>query len=898
MKKAAAVPEIFLSLLIVMSVIECTSYQESPSTPSIDYVEYVDPFIGTKYGHTSPGSAVPFAMTTWDPVRKEEASGISYPYDYSASEIAGFRGSHYPSGSCVSDYACITIMPESGDLVLGPERASSFSHESEEASPGYYAVTLDDYGIRVEVTSTMRVGLMRFTFSQAGDAHILVDTHLGVGYAKIIPENDEIVGYSDVGRYRGPTGEFKGYFVVRFSKSFSSYGTWEQGTQAHPGDDEIKAYNSGAWATFSVEAGESIMVKASISFISIDQARANMEAEIPDWDFDRVRTEAHEAWNRELGKIEVEGGTEADKIKFYTALYHCLVLPRVSSEYGRYYSVFDGQVHSCEGREFYNDFSLWDTFRAEHALLILLEPRRVEDMCQSLVWMYEQGGWMPKWPNPGYSSIMIGTHADSVITETYLKGLTNFDVEKAYEGMLKNAMQTPPIFYEARTGIGEYMKFGYVPADVGYRESCSLTLEYAYDDWCIAQLAKALGKEDDYWYFMERATYWRNVFDPSVGFVRGRNSDGSWVDGSFDPRGYYSYITQPNEGDPWQYTWSVFHDVQGLINLMGGRENFSSKLQTFLEKSEEPRLLAENKFTEGGRVRYYWHGNEPSQHTPYLFDYCGEPWKTQYWVRNVTETRYRLGPYGLPGNDDCGQTSAWYVFSAMGFYPVCPPSLTYVIGSPIFDRITIHLDDYHYGGKDIVIIAHNNSPENIYIQSVKLNGEPLDKPWFWHSDITNGAVLEFWMGSEPNYEWGSDPEDAPPSMSEIYVPSEFSISNLIISPEVISPGGQVMVSVDVTNTGEVSGSYTVELSLDGSPFDNRVVFLEPGQSITVNFTVSESKPGIHVVSVDGLTGTFEVSEPTNPSETFPTIVAAVALVVAMLSCLLYCIKKRRGGVSK
>jgi len=887
----------FAALLILMAIMPAVGSAQEDSSSSL--IEYVDPFIGTKYGHTNPGSAVPFAMTTWDPARKEEASGISYPYEYTASEIAGFRGSHFPSGSCMSDYACVTIMPESGSLVLGPERASSFSHENEEASPGYYAVTLSDYGIRAEVTSTARAGLMRFTFSRSGDAHILVDTHLGTGHAKVVPDNNEIVGYSDVGLYRGPTGEFKGYFVVKFSEPFFSYGTWEQGTQAHPGDDEITAYNSGAWATFSVEAGETIMVKVSISFISIDQARANMEAEIPDWDFERVRAEARDAWNQVLGKIEVEGGTEADKIKFYTALYHCLLLPRVSSEYGRYYSVFDGQVHELPpGREFYNDFSLWDTFRAEHALLILLEPDRVADMCQSLVEMYKQGGWMPKWPNPGYSSIMIATHGDSIITESYLKGITDFEVEKAYEGMVKNATETPPAFYEARTEIGDYMRLGYVPADMGYPESCSLTLEYAYDDWCIAQLARALGRENDYDYFMERATYYRNVYDNSVGFVRGRNSDGSWAGETFDPRGYYSYITQPNEGDPWQYTWSVFHDVQGLINLMGGRENFSSKLETFFEESEEPCLLAENRFTEGGRVRYYWHGNEPSQHTPYLFDYCGEPWRTQRWVRNVMETRYRLGAYGLPGNDDCGQTSSWYVFSAMGFYPVCPPSLTYEIGSPIFDRVTIHLPEYHYGGKDIVIIAHNKSPENIYIQSAELNGEPLEKPWFSHSDIENGAVLEFWMGPEPNYEWGSDPVNAPPSMSGAYVPLEFSVGNLVLSPEVISPGERVTISVDVTNAGGSAGEHTVELMVDGKVVDSQTVSLAPEGSTTVSFTVSSDELGIHMVSVDGLSGTFEVSETTYPSETFPTIVVAAVVVAAALVGSSYYIKKRRRGGSK
>jgi len=897
---------VIFSLLLLLSLFPVSLPSARAAQPWLtsprgtDPVDYVDPFIGTRHGHTNPGSAVPFAMTTWDPARREQASDISYPYEYDFVEeggkwrpaetgyIAGIRGSHFPSGSCMSDYACMTIMPMfGGEVKTGPERASFFRHETEVASPGYYAVTLDDYGIRLEVTSTMRVGLLRLTFENSGEAHILIDTHLGTGWAKVVPENNEVIGYSDIGRYRGPTGQFKGYFVVKFSKTFTSWGTY-QGSTKNPGNTEVTAYNSGAWVSLPVQAGEVVLVKASISFISVEQARYNMQAEIPGWDFDGVRQQARSQWNQLLSMVQVEGGTDKDKIRFYTALYHALLLPRVSSEYGKYWSVFDAQLHTLpEGREFYNDFSMWDTFRAQNALLIFLQPERVADMMQSLVYMYEQGGWMPKWPNPGYSSIMIGTHEDSLIAESYLKGITNFDVQKAYQAMVKNATQSPPPFYEARTGIEDYMQLGYCPADRGYPESVSLTLEYAYDDWCIAQLAAALGKENDSDYFLQRAAYWRNIYNPEApgesgnpykGYVQGRNSDGSWVE-PFDPRGYYSYITQPNEGNPWQYTWFVPHDAQGLINVMG-EENFVAKLERLFERSEEPALLADNRFTEQGRVRYYWHGNEPSHHISYLFVYAGAPWRTQYWVRNIMETRYRLGPHGLPGNDDCGQMSSWFVFSAMGFYPVCPPSLTYIIGSPIFDRITINLPGFYGTNKKFEIIVHNNSPTNIYVQSAKLNGQTLNRAFLWHSEIISGGTLELWMGPEPNTSWGV--EERPPSMSSAGQAPGLVLSNLIVSPRSVERGGTVKIYVDVSNQTGRQMDKTLELKLNGQTVDQRLVSLQAGSSTTIVFTLYSHTllPGRYTVELENLAGTFEVVSPSSTAQIALMAAAAAAAAFA------------------
>lgn len=466
---------------------------------------------------------------------------------------------------------------------------------------------------------------------------------------------------------------------------------------------------------------------------------------------------------------------------------------------------------------------------------------------------------MPKWPDPGYSSLMIGTHGDSIIAETYLKGITDFGIEDAYAGMVKNATQTPPAFYEARIGINDYMSLHYASADKGYTESTSLTLEYAYDDWCIAQLAKALGKDSDYNYYLGRATYYRNVFDNSVGFVRGRESNGSWAETTFDPTGFYSWMTQPNEGDPWQYTWFVPQDVWGLKQLIDGSKNnsnypgdFITKLETVLQQSEEPGLIADNEYAEHGRVRYYWHGNEPGEQIPYLFDYAGEPWRTQYWVDSIMKTRYRTYPYGLPGNDDCGQISAWYVLSAMGFYPVEPTSLTYEIGRPIFDRVTIHLPN----GNDFVIEAQNVSDSNKYIQSATLNGRPLNKPWFEDSQLESGGEMTFVMGPSPNQSWGSHSSDAPPSMSG----PKFIVDNLSISPDKLTQGENenVLISVKVTNVGTAAGPKLVRLEVDGSVVDDTEVTLDPGNSQTVSFNASENEPGVHIVYIEDLQGTFVV----------------------------------------
>jgi predicted alpha-1,2-mannosidase len=777
MKKESMFAILLVGLLIATTSTGCIKYEEEKKvSPLKDLTKYVNPFIGTscfRGGHTSPGAQVPFGMTQWTPETQEYGPHDGFPpvpYYYLNSTISGFRGSHYPSGAWMGEYGCITIMPTTGDIeTSSKKRSSAFSHMNEKAWPGYYSVFLDDYETKVELTATMHAGFLRFTPpSPCDNLNIIINTRKEGGHVKIIPETMEVVGYTkEHGRSITPDN-FAGYFVAEFSKPFSSYGTWRD-KEIHLGSKTAKTekgHRGGAFVRFASRPSEVILMRVGTSFISIDQARQNLKSEIQEWDFDRVRREAKELWNKELNKIEVVGGTKDQRIIFYTALYHCLLLPRVFSEGNKYYSPFDGKTH--EG-VYYEDFSLWDTYRTEHPLLVLVEPERDSEMIRSLIQMYEEFGWMPKWPNPGYSNVMIGTHADSVIADAYLKGIIDFDAEKAYEAMHKNAMVPPsgsqaPMYcdtllppggYEARGGLSYYKKMGYVPADV-VKEAASRTLEFAYDDFCIAQMAKALGKREDYELFIKRARYYKNVFDSYTGFVRGKNSDGSWIE-PFEPTEWYDYIT---EGTPWHYTWYVPQDVQGLIDLMGGKEPFIEKLDIFFEMGSK----------EGGpnfgKNAYYWHGNEPSQHIAYLYDYVGEPWKTQRWVKEIMGKSYGKGPAGLCGNDDAGQTSAWYVFSAMGFYPVCPGEPSYEIGSPIFDEVIIHLDREYYKGGRFVIKANNVSEINKYIQSATLNRKPLAKPWITHEDIANGGTLIFEMGPNPNKEWGSKSEQAPPSMTK------------------------------------------------------------------------------------------------------------------------------------
>ena len=720
-------------------------------------VDFVNPLTGTRggfeYGKTLPLVATPYGMTHWTPMTRENMIGV-HPYKYHHGDrINGFLGTHKPA-VWMGDYGQVALMPGTGGVrVAREDRALAFAHADECATPYYYGVKLragwNKY-IDAEMTATERCGYMRFIFPPGREPHVVVEASRLVnsldvaggspdkvaqafrGWIRITAEKGEIAGYNtdrDSCNIGPPLPNFKGYFVVRFNRPIRKYGTWENGT-LHQGRMEHSGDLTGAYAVFDAADGKALEAKIGTSFISLGQALENLDREIPAWDFGAVKERARSLWRQKLAAIDIEGATDGQKEVFYTAMYRCLLFPRIFSEYGRYYSAFDDRVHNGIS---YNDYSLWDTFRALHPLLIFIAPERVPAMVTALIQMYEEGGWMPKWPNPTYTNIMIGTHADSVIADAYVKGVRGFDAEKAYRAMYKNAMvppdgdtgktwgdRAPWTAYEARAGLTWYKKLGYIPSDKVV-ESVSCTLEYAYDDFCVAQMAKALGKEADYRFFAERSRYYKNLYNRATGFMSPRMPDGSW-----DPDPLKGFT----EGDPWTYLFCAMQDVPGLMDLMGGREAFLKRLD-------------EN--FDGG---HYVHENEPGHHYIYLYDYAGEPRKAQEKARRYCAEKYGTGPEGLTGDEDCGQMSAWYIFSAMGFYPVAPGSGEYALGSPLFPKLAINLP-----GRKFEIIAKNVSEKNKYIQSAVLNGRPLTRPFIRHGDIVRGSSLVFVMGDAPNYNW-------------------------------------------------------------------------------------------------------------------------------------------------
>ncbi|MCA1629077.1 MAG: GH92 family glycosyl hydrolase [Acidobacteria bacterium] len=743
-RRAAPVARLIALCLALNLPAAPTAFAQQP-------VDEVNVMIGTTgpsvydYGGMIPGVAAPFGMTHWTAQTRDNKISV-YSYNHKDATIQGFIGTHQPA-IWMGDYGQVILMPQAGELKTS--KKLPFSHADETAAPNYYSVKMDDHGkpIRAEMTATTRAGFLRFTFPASKTSHVVVTASRAEkteGFVEVDAKAREITGYnpdrmsSELGP---PLPNFKGYFVIQFNKPFASSGTWE-GDHTHSGEKRRTGHHVGAYATFPTTQGEAVEVKVGTSFISVEQARDNLRREIPGWNFEGVRAEGRRVWNEALGKIKIQGGSRDERVNFYTAMYHSLLFPRITSEYGRYYSAFDDKIHNGVS---YNDYSLWDTFRAEHPLLILIEPERVPGMITSLLQMYDEGGWMPKWPNPTYSNIMIGTHADSVLADAYVKGVRGFDLKKAYEAAYKDAM-TPPdgdahnrwadrapwTAYEARGGLTWYKSLGYVPIDKT-DESVSRTLEFAYDDFCVAQLARAVGKRDDYEMFMKRSRNYKNLYDPAVGFMRAKRSDGSWDEESWAS----TEDRKPGftEGSPWTYLFCEMQDIPGMIALLGGDEKFAAKL--------------DENFAGG----HYRHDNEPGHHYPYLYDYCGQPWKTQEQVRKVLDEHYHNSPDGLSGNDDCGQMSAWYIFSAMGFYPVTPGSTLYAVGSPLFARATIMLKGPYRKGP-FTMIARNQSPRNRYIQSATLNGNPLNEPFIRHSDIADGSTLVFVMGPKPNRKWG------------------------------------------------------------------------------------------------------------------------------------------------
>jgi len=684
------------------------------------------------YGGSMPFVVPPFGMTDWTAQTRQNKLGtVSYKYD--DAKISGFMGTHQPA-IWMGDYGYVTLMPEVDGLKTAPEeRALGFEHEDEIARPDYYSVRMDagqGRAIRTEMTATSRCALMRFTFPANRSARVVVEaSRPGVaGFAQVDAARGEISGYNPdrMDANLGPFAllHFKGYFVVEFRKRFAGAGTYG------PSGEE-RSKSTGAYVRFSTTEGEVIEARVGTSFLSVEQARANLRKEIAGWDFERVQRETAARWNAKLREVSVEGATDDQRAEVYTALYHALLYPREFSEYGRYYSAFDDSVHAGSS---YTAYSIWDTFRAEFSLQTLLAPERIDGMITALLQNYKEGGWMPKWPNPSYTNIMIGTHADSLVAEAMNKGFHGFDTNLAWDAVYKDAM-TPPegdttrrwydrephTPYEARGGLTYSKALGFVPNDKT-AEAASRTLEDAYDDWCVAQVAKKLGKMQEYEFFLKRSLNYEHIFNSATGFMQAKNSDGSWA-GEKD--GW-------TEGDHWVYTWAVLHDIPGLMQLMGGADKYNA--------------LLDEHFRGGHNV----HKNEPSHHYGYLYDYSGEPWKTQAKVREIAAAEYANLPAGLDGDDDCGQMSAWYLFTAMGFYPLNPASGEYLIGSPLFTKMTLRLA----AGKSFSVTALNNSATNVYIQSATLNGVALHVPVIRYGDIVRGGTLRFVMGASPS-KWGA-----------------------------------------------------------------------------------------------------------------------------------------------
>jgi predicted alpha-1,2-mannosidase len=735
----------FLLAIITLTLISCG---QKPK----ELTDYVNPFIGTGgHGHTYPGATLPFGMVQLSPdTRINDWDGCS-GYHYSDSTILGFSHTHL-SGTGVGDYGDIRFMPTVGKLQTNPGNSSrteagyrsAFSHQSEIASPGFYKVNLKDYNINVELTTTERSGFHRYQFPKSDSAHIIIDLTESVVSEKILDlkiniENDSTI--SGKRQSQGWAANQHIYFVALFSKPFQSFGIVENGDLKH-GLKTAKALDLKAWVDFNTEENEAILVKVGISAVSIEGARKNLETEIPDWDFEKIKLSAEKKWENELSKIKVEGSNEIDKRIFYTALYHSLLAPNLYSDIDGKYRGHDQEIHQAN-HPVYTVFSLWDTFRAEHPLLSIIDQKRTNDMIKSMLLMYEQGGLLPVWElAANETNCMIGYHSVPVIADAILKGIGDFDQELAFEAMLKSAKMD--LF-----GLKNYMDVGYVKADEE-SESVSRTLEYAYDDWCIAQIAKHLNDTINEKYFTKRAQNYQNVFDPSVGFMRAR-INGGWQQ-PFSPTEVNFHFTEANS---WQYSLFVPQDINRLIDFLGGDEAFDNKLDELFSTSKE--LSGRHQSDITGLIGQYAHGNEPSHHMAYLYNYIGKPSKTQKIVNQIKTELYSDQQDGLSGNEDCGQMSAWYVMSAIGFYPVTPASNTYIIGSPSFEKASIQLEN----GKEFIISGKGVSREKYFIQGATLNGVNHPNSYFSHSDLMKGGQLSFSMSSIPNLEWGEFNEYRP-----------------------------------------------------------------------------------------------------------------------------------------
>ena len=804
-----------------------------------DYTKLVDPFIGTGAdGNTFPGASCPFGGVQLSPDTQLNACG---GYAYSDSTIIGFSHTHL-NGVGEPEYRDVLFMPTTGKVHLNAGipgvkdsgYRSAFDHQHETASPGFYSVLLKDYNIQVELTTTLRAGFHRYTFPKSDESHIIIDlVHPGgAEFLNIKKISDiEIEGLR---RSHGWAWDQYVYFVARFSKPFTSADLAMNDT-IKKDILEATGKNIKAVLNFQTSDNEAILVKVGISAVSTNGARKNLDAEIPNWDFEVVKKETQNAWNKQLSKIEVEGGTPEQQNIFYTAMYHAALSPNVFMDVDGKYRGTDHKVHENKNFTTYTVFSLWDTYRALHPLFTIIDKKRTNDFIKTLLQIYDDGGRLPMWPLAGnYTDDMLGYHAVPVIVDAYMKGIRDYDIEKAYKAIKHSAELD-------KLGLKYYKKIGYLPYD-RQGESVSKTLEYCYDDWCIAQMAKAMNKQSDYQNYHQRAHYWENVFDPSVGFMRGKSFDRKWQS-PLDPLVNSAY----SEGNAYQYMY-VPHDVTGLSTKMGGDPKFSKWLDVLFTLSSGN--------SNRGMIGQYWHGNEPSHHLAYLYDYVGEPWKTQRLVNQILNELYSTKNDGLAGNDDCGQISAWYILSSLGFYPVAPGQTIYAIGSPLFTKATIHLED----GKKFTIRANNISNGNVYIQSATLNGKPLTKSYLRHENLMKGGELVYEMGPNPNKSWGAAKADRPfsengePVVQVPYLKSGDLLfdNSTSVSLACDSKNSTIRFTIDGSEPNEKSTVFSESFKIDKSTvlkiraYDQNK---KPGNVYTYNFEKAKPKEAVHNVNV-------------------------------------------------
>lgn len=755
---------IIKGIILSVIIIACSSPDNKQKITAKQPVDYVDVFIGTlDHGHTFPGATVPFGSVQLTPVNGTEAWDWCSGYHYSDSVIYGFSH-HALSGTGIGDLCDILVTPTIKPIDLSKIDikakkqsyfSSKFSHNNESAKPGYYSVVLDEGNIKSELSVTNRIGFHRYTFPKSDKSSIVFDLGFHINWDTPVKTHVKVVSDNKIVGYRLSTGwanDQRVYFAAEFSKPFKKHTIIDK--KENINGNEATGDRTKVALTFNTKKDEKVLLKVAVSSVDIDGALKNLASDNNKFDFNKVRNLASNNWNKELDKIHIETDSEDDKTIFYTAQYHAYIAPFLFSDVDGRYKGNNGKIEKAEGYNRYTLFSLWDTFRATHPLFTITQPERVNDMIKSMLAQYKETGLLPVWDLMcNETNCMIGYNALPVVADAITKNIGDFDRELAFEAMKSNTQGKI-------MGLPYWRDLGFIPADKEL-ESVSKSLEFAYGDWTLAHTAKFLGKAKEEKEYLKRASQYRKYFDKSVGFMRGVNADGKFVK-NFHPKQSEHRKDNYCEGNAWQWTWYVPHDVNGLVKLFGGVENFDKKLDGLFNESSE--IVGSHTSSDiTGLIGQYAHGNEPCHHVAYLYSYIGKPWKTQEKVTEILRTQYTIKKNGLCGNDDCGQMSAWYVMNSLGFYPANPANGLYVFGTPSFKKTTLNLDN----GKKFIIEAENKTKENIYIQSVSLNGKEYNKTYISHSDIVKGGALKFVMGNKPNKNWGTNPESFPPSMTKM-----------------------------------------------------------------------------------------------------------------------------------